>query len=171
LTRSPLNDIIVQYRTECPTIVREARDRPDVELFAEVGRIEQLFRNRVERALPAGLSASQFAVLNHFVRTGAPQGPAGLAAAFHLTKGAMTNTLQRLEGQGLVTVGADAADGRRKVVTVTPAGRQAHGAAVVALKPQMDALRAAFPAEVIDAALPFLRELRAWLDGGAATRS
>lgn len=144
-------------------MAREARDRPDVELFAEVGRIEQLFRNRLERALPLGLTASQFAVLNHFARSGAPTGPADLAAVFHLTKGAMTNTVQRLAARGFVVVTGDVSDGRRKVVKLTEAGGRAHAAAVVAIRPQMDALRDAFPADEIDGVLPFLRALRAWL--------
>src|SRR5258706_15521876 len=144
-------------------MAREARDRPDVELFAEVGRIEQLFRNRLERALPLGLTASQFAVLNHFARSGAPAGPADLAAVFHLTKGAMTNTVQRLAAHGFVVVTGDAGDGRRKVVKLTDAGARAHASAVAAIRPPMDALRDAFPTEEIDGALPFLRALRAWL--------
>ena len=112
----------------------EAKDRPDVELFAEVGRIDQLFRKHLERALPRGLTAAQFAVLNHFVLRGAPQGPAALAATFHLTKGAMTNTLQRLQAQGLVSVQADGGDGRRKVVALTEAGLEAHAACISAFR-------------------------------------
>ena len=142
----------------------EAQDRPDVALFAEIGRIEQLFRNRLERALPHDLTASQFALLNHFVRLGRPQGPAELAAAFHLTKGAMTNTLQRLHRQGFLRIDEDRTDGRRKVVTLTQAGQAAHREAVAAIRPHMEALRAAFPAPAIAAALPFLGSLRDWLE-------
>lgn len=145
-------------------MAQTARDRPDVALFAEVGRIEQLFRNRVERALPYGLTASQFAVLNHLVLRGTAQGPAELAAAFHLTKGAITNTLQRLDQAGFILVAADKGDGRRKRVTLTPAGRAAHRDGVAALRPQMEAMRAAFPAERLEAVLSLLAELRDWLE-------
>jgi DNA-binding MarR family transcriptional regulator len=143
---------------------RDPKQRPDVELFAEIGMIEQLARNRMERALPEGLSAAAFGVLDHFVRLGATDSPAHLAQVFHLTKGAMTNTLQRLEAQGLVSLADDPADGRRKVVTLTAAGRAAHLAALAALRPRMDTLRAAFDAAEFAAALPFLRRLRGWLE-------
>ena len=101
---------------------RPLKDRPDVRFFTEVALIDQLSRQRVERALPDGLSAASFSVLNRFARLGGTQSPAELAAAFQVTKGAMTNTLQRLEEQGLVKVEADPADGRRKQVTLTEAG-------------------------------------------------
>ena len=145
-------------------MLRIARQRPDVEVFAEIGAIEQLARNRVERALPEGLSSAGFAVLNHFARIGRPANPAALAAAFQLTKGAMTNTLQRLEGQGLVAIADDPTDGRRKLVSLTPAGARVQAAGMAATRPQLDALRRAFDGEEFAAALPFLSRLRAWLD-------
>ena len=149
-------------------MLRTARQRPDVEVFAAIGAIEQLTRNRVERALPDGLSQAGFAVLSHFARTGAPSNPAALAAAFQLTKGAMTNTLQRLETQGLVSIADDPGDGRRKIVTLTLAGAAAQAAGLAATRPQLDALRGAFDADEFAAALPFLSRLRGWLDAQRA---
>jgi DNA-binding MarR family transcriptional regulator len=143
---------------------RPAQPRPDVELFTEIGIIEQLSRTRIERALPPGLSSAQFGVLNHFARRGGPQGPAELAAAFQVTKGAMTNILKKLEQQRLVDIADDPEDGRRKIVTLTAAGSEAHRRALTALRPQLDALRGAFEADEFEAALPFLRALRTWLD-------
>lgn len=143
---------------------RPLKDRPDVRFFTEVGLIEQLARQRVERALPEGLSAAGFGVLNLFAGRGGILSPAELAAAFQVTKGAMTNTLQRLEDQGLVKVMVDPADGRRKQVTLTDVGARRHQECLVALKPAMDRLRAAFPESEFEAVLPFLGALRAWLD-------
>ncbi len=139
-------------------------DPPIFAFFNEVGIIEQLARNAFERALPDGLRVSHFAVLNHFVRLGGERSPARLARAFQVTKGAMTNTLQKLEARDLVEIRPDPADGRGKLVRITPAGRRAREAAVAALAPELAALGERFDADDFAAALPFLREVRAFLD-------
>ncbi|MDQ0466696.1 DNA-binding MarR family transcriptional regulator [Caulobacter ginsengisoli] len=140
------------------------RTRPDVELFTEIGIIQQLSNAALERALPDGLSAAGFGVLTHFVRRGGEESPARLAGAFQVTKGAMTNTLQRLEAAGFVAIRGDAADGRRKLVSLTPAGRAAYEDGLVRLRPRMEGLRTAFSDADFETALPFLRALRIWLD-------
>ena len=61
-------------------------------LFNEIGIGNQLSSTRFERALPKGLTTSQFSVLNNFVRLGGTRSPKQLANAFQVTKGAMTNT-------------------------------------------------------------------------------
>jgi len=142
----------------------QTKDRPDVQVFTEIGVIDQLATARLERALPAGLSAAGFGVLSHFVRRGGRESPAQLAKTFQVTKGAMTNTLQRLEAQGLVAVVGDEADGRKKWVSITSAGVGAYEAGLVALRPGLEALREAFTDAEFEQALPFLRVLRAWLD-------
>jgi DNA-binding MarR family transcriptional regulator len=142
----------------------QAKDRPDVQVFTEIGIIDQLVTTRLERSLPAGLSAAQFGVLTHFSRRGGAETPVQLARAFQVTKGAMTNTLQRLEAQGFVDIVPDQADGRRKLVSLTAEGAAAYEQAVELLRPYFSDLRDAFTPEEFDAALPFLRALRIWLD-------
>ena len=142
----------------------QARERADVEFFAEIAIIERLAAARLERALPAGLSSAQFGVLNHFARHGGASSPLALARVFQVTKGAMTNTLQRLEAQGFVEITDDADDGRRKRVEITAAGLAAQQAGLMAVRPRIEAIRAAFGAEDFNAALPFLKSLRAWLE-------
>lgn len=141
-----------------------ARDRTDVQVLTEIGIISQLTNAMLERDLPAGMSAAQFGVLSHFMRRGGEDSPARLAAAFQVTKGAMTNTLQRLEAQGFVTVVGDPEDGRRKKVSMTPAGAAAYQAAVMTVGPRMEQMREAFTDAEFAAALPFLRALRMYLD-------
>ncbi|MCE3289998.1 MAG: MarR family transcriptional regulator, partial [Caulobacter sp.] len=85
------------------------KDRPDVSVLTEIGIISQLSNAALERSLPEGMSAAQFGVLTHFMRRGGEKSPAQLAKAFQVTKGAMTNTLQRLEAQGFVRVVGDEA--------------------------------------------------------------
>ena len=142
----------------------KAKDRPDFLVFNEIAIIAQLAQNRLERSLPPGLSAAQFGLLNHFARRGGEESPAQLASAFQVTKGAMTNTLQRLEAQGFIRVVPHGEDGRRKLVSITPEGVAAHGQAILALRPYFASLRAAFSDQDFEAALPFLRSMRAWLD-------
>jgi len=141
-----------------------AKDRPDVQVFTEIGIIDQLVTARLERSLPEGMSAAQFGVLTHFCRRGGSQTPVELARAFQVTKGAMTNTVQRLEAQGFVDVVPDQTDGRRKLVTMTAKGAAAYEQAIAALRPYYAGLREAFTPEEFEAALPFLRALRVWLD-------
>ena len=139
------------------------RERPDVELLAEVGAVAQLAAARLERALPSGMSAASFETLNALAAQAGPSAPLGLARSLGVSKAAMTNTLQRLEAAGWAAVAADPHDGRRKQVTLTPDGVAARRAALVAVRPQLEALRAGFEAWEFEAALPFLRRLSAWL--------
>ena len=64
-----------------------------IALFSEIVMVETLARNRLTRALPRGMELSHFMVLNHFARLGGEKTPAQLARVFHVTKGAMTNTV------------------------------------------------------------------------------
>jgi DNA-binding MarR family transcriptional regulator len=133
-------------------------------LFTEIGVIEQLARNRLERGLPDGLKVSQFVVLNHLVRLGGEWSPARLASAFQVTKGAMTNTLQRLEMRGLVRVVADPRDGRAKLVTITDAGRDMRADCVASVGPFLSDLSRALLDKDLAKVLPVLEKVRKYLD-------
>ncbi|MEO0829573.1 MAG: helix-turn-helix domain-containing protein [Pseudomonadota bacterium] len=131
-----------------------------VALFSELFMADQLARNRLTRALPKGMELSHFSVLNHLANLGDERTPAQLAQTFHLTRGAMTNTLAKLELAGYVHVRPDWDDARRKMVAISPAGRQARDAAVSVIVPIIeDAVKAA-GTERVRAILPTLRELR-----------
>ncbi len=143
---------------------RRGDDPPVFRFFNEIGIIEQLARNSFERVLPHGLKVSRFAVLNHFVRLGGEKSPAELARAFQVTKGAMTNTLQRLQAAGLVAVRPNPEDGRSKLVSITDAGRRARDESVAAVGPLLAELEGEFSEAEFAAALPFLERLRATLD-------
>ncbi|MFN3835991.1 MAG: MarR family winged helix-turn-helix transcriptional regulator, partial [Glycocaulis sp.] len=71
-------------------------------LLNEIGIIAQLSANRLERVLPHDLTVAQFSLLHHCVRLGDGWTPARLAAAFQVTRGTMTNTLQKLEAKGFI---------------------------------------------------------------------
>jgi len=137
---------------------------PTFTVFTEIGIISQLSQNALERALPDGLRMAHFGVLTHFVRRGQCQSPTELAKAFQVTKGAMTNTLNRLSARDLVQISADPKDGRGKRVFITDAGRAMHGRALNAITPVMHEALSAFDKTEFKAALPFLTRLRETLD-------
>ncbi|UWQ22973.1 MarR family winged helix-turn-helix transcriptional regulator [Jannaschia sp. W003] len=121
---------------------------------------DQLARARLSKALPRGMELSHFVILNYLVQHREEHSPAELARVFHLSRGALTNTLSRLERAGHVHVRPDWDDARRKRVAISPAGAAARDAALAAIRPIMeDAARAIGP-ERVRAAIPVLRELR-----------
>lgn len=134
-----------------------------VALFGELFSADQMARNRVSRVLPKGMELSHFAVLNHLARVADERTPAQLAQSFHVTRGAMTNTLSRLEWAGHIHIRPDWDDARRKLVSISPSGRAARDAAVAAVTPMIGEVVAALGADRVRAVLPVLRELRARL--------
>ncbi len=143
-------------------------DRTDdiaVALFGELFMADQLARNRISKVLPKGMELSQFSVLNHLARLNEERSPAQLAKAFHVTRGAMTNTLSRLEWAGHIHIRPDWDDARRKFVAISPAGRAARDAAVQAVTPLIAEVVDALGADRVRSVLPVLRELRVRLEG------
>lgn len=137
-----------------------------VTLFSEILMADQLARNRISRALPRGMEISHFSVLNHLARMNEERSPAQLAATFHVTRGAMTNTLARLEWAGHVHIRPDWDDARRKMVSISPSGRAARDAAIQAVAPILAEAVADIGEDRLRAALPVLRQLRQKLEGG-----
>ncbi|PCJ09798.1 MAG: MarR family transcriptional regulator [Rhodobacteraceae bacterium] len=135
-----------------------------VSLFSEILMAEQLARSRLSKVLPKGMELSHFSVLNHLGRAGVERSPAQLAKAFHVTRGAMTNTLSKLEVAGYVHIRPDWDDARRKMVAISPAGRQARDAALAGIAPMISEVVKELGSDRVRAALPILRELRAKLE-------
>ncbi|GAA3858266.1 MarR family winged helix-turn-helix transcriptional regulator [Celeribacter arenosi] len=131
-----------------------------VALFSEVFMADQLARNRLSRALPKGMEISHFSVLNLLARANDERSPAQLARAFHVTRGAMTNTLNKLEWAGYVHIRPDWDDARRKFVSISPAGRTARDAALAAITPILNEILDTIGADRVRAAIPVLREMR-----------
>lgn len=135
-----------------------------VALFGELFMADQLARNRISKVLPKGMELSHFGVLNHLARVGDERSPAQLARAFHVTRGAMTNTLTRLEWAGHVHIRPDWDDARRKFVAISPSGRAARDAAVQAVAPLIAEVVQALGADRVRALIPVLREMRTRLE-------
>ncbi len=138
----------------------EPNDTLAVSLFSEVFMVDQLARARLGKALPKGMEISHFSVLNHLAHVQEERSPAQLARTFNVTRGAMTNTLSKLEIAGHVHIRPDWDDARRKFVAISPAGRQARDAAIAAIAPVIRDVVDAVGVEKVRAALPVLREMR-----------
>ncbi len=135
-----------------------------VTLFSEILTNEQLIRNRLSRVLPKGMEVSHFSVLNHLAGASEERSPAQLAKSFHVTRGAMTNTLNKLEWAGYVHIRPDWDDARRKRVAISPAGRAARDVAIAAITPMISELVAELGDDKVRTTLPVMRELRAKLE-------
>lgn len=135
-----------------------------VALFSEIFMADQLARNRLTKALPKGMEISHFSVLNHLARSGEERSPAQLARAFHVTRGAMTNTLNKLEWAGHIHIRPDWDDARRKFVSISPAGKAARDAALAAITPILNQVVEAIGQDKVKNALPVLREMRIRLE-------
>ena len=135
-----------------------------IALFSEILTAEQLVRNKLSRVMPKGMEISHFSVLNHLARLNDERSPAQLAKSFHVTRGAMTNTLGKLEWAGYVHIRPDWDDARRKMVAISPAGRRARDAALAAIAPMISDLAADLGGDRVRAVLPILRELRLKLE-------
>ena len=133
-------------------------------LFSELLTADQLLRNKLGRVLPKGMEISHFSVLNYLASTSSERTPAQLAKSFHLTRGAMTNTLGKLERAGYIHIRPDWDDARRKQVAISPAGRSARDGALAGIGPVIEKLVKDLGGDKLRLALPILRDLRLKLE-------
>ena len=136
-----------------------------VTLVSEILTVDQLLRNRLSRVLPKGMEISHFSVLNALAWISDERSPAQLADQFHVTRGAMTNTLSKLEWAGYIHIRPDWDVAWRKMVAISPAGRRARDQALSAITPLIQEMVGSLGGEKVRAAVPILREMRAKLEG------
>ena len=135
-----------------------------VPLFGEILALDQLVRNRLAKVLPKGMELSHFSVLNQLSHTKIERTPAQIAKSFRVTRGAMTNTLNKLELSGFIHVRPDWEDARRKMVSISLAGMVARNNALAAVTPIIEDLARDMGEERLKAIVPILRELRQKLE-------
>ena len=131
-----------------------------VSLFGEILALDQLVRNRLAKVLPKGMELSHFSVLNQLSHTKTERTPAQIAKSFRVTRGAITNTLNKLELSGYIHVRPDWDDARRKMVSISPAGVVARNNALAAVTPIINELISEMGEERLKAIVPILRDLR-----------
>lgn len=135
-----------------------------ISIFSEIIAIDQRVRTRIGKALPKGLELSHFSVLNHLYATTGECTPAQLASALNVSRGAITNTLSKLETNGLIHIRGDWDDARKKYVSLTQTGKFAREMAVNSVAPIFkEATETIDPIE-LKALLSALRGLRLLLD-------
>tara|TARA_B100001093_G_scaffold480746_1_gene510906 strand:- start:1458 stop:1895 length:438 start_codon:yes stop_codon:yes gene_type:complete len=135
-----------------------------ISLFSEILTVDQLFRNRMAKILPKGMELSHFAVLNQLANINVERTPAQLAKSFHVTRGAMTNTLAKLELAGYIHIRPDWEDARRKLVALSSAGQEARNEALASVSPVISALIEDLSTQKVKTILPALRDLRQQLE-------
>ena len=131
-----------------------------VSLFGEILALDQLVRARLAKVLPKGMELSHFSVLNQLSHTKTERTPAQIAKSFRVTRGAITNALNKLELSGYIHVRPDWDDARRKMVCISPAGIVARNNALTAVTPIINELVSEMGEERLKAIVPILRELR-----------
>ena len=135
-----------------------------ISLFSEILTVDQLLRNRMAKILPKGMELSHFAVLNQLANINLERTPAQLAKSFHVTRGAMTNTLAKLEMAGYIHIRPDWEDARRKLVALSPSGQKARNSALASVSPVISALIEGLSTQRVKTVLPALRDLRQQLE-------
>jgi DNA-binding MarR family transcriptional regulator len=106
------------------------RERPDLDVSPQgvIGRLHRLAGHLTDELVTVyarhGLGEGEFDVLATLRRTGEPYelAPGELAGQTLVTTGAISKRLDRLESDGLITRHPSAADGRGRLVRLTPAG-------------------------------------------------
>ena len=131
-----------------------------VSLFGEILALDQLVRARLAKVLPKGMELSHFSVLNQLSHTKTERTPAQIAKSFRVTRGAITNTLNKLELSGYIHIRPDWDDARRKMVSISPAGIVARNNALAAVTPIINELIIEMGEERLKAIVPILRDLR-----------
>jgi DNA-binding MarR family transcriptional regulator len=125
-----------------------------------VMRVQQLMLQRVDEVLrPFGLTFARYEVLMllGFSRTGAlPPGKAGERLQVH--PASITNALNRLEDDGLVTRVANPRDGRSVLAEITDDGRRVASAASAAVNALFEEIP--LDDDDLDALFAILRRLR-----------
>jgi DNA-binding MarR family transcriptional regulator len=140
------------------------KDPIAIALFSEMLASEQLMRGRLSRALPKGMELSHFVLLNYLSNQTRERSPAQLAKTFNLTKGALTNTLGKLENYGYIHVRPDWDDARKKLVSISNAGDRARDEAVLSITPVFEDVMAGLNKDRLREGLRFLREFRTALE-------
>ncbi|MEM1272445.1 MAG: MarR family transcriptional regulator [Pseudomonadota bacterium] len=143
-------------------------NKPDdplpIAFFSEMLAADQMLRSRIARALPKGMELSHLSVLNHLSRARDERTPAQLARMFYVTRGAMTNTLARLERAGHIHIRPDWNDARQKFVAISPAGRAARDAAISAVAPVLADAVAEIGSDRVRGAVQVMRDMRQRLE-------
>ena len=137
-----------------------------VKVSTLLGITTQLYSTRMNQILgEQGLSLSQFSLLNHLLRNqGKQEGVSDLAQALEVNQPAVTKIVQKLAKLELVAVQKDAADSRKKWVSITSQGQMKVQASMQSLGPDVAGWFEEWSADEMDQFIGHLAKLSGWLD-------
>lgn len=119
--RDYVDEILAQWQRECPEV-----DVSPIGVIGRLSRLSRILENNIESLYAIhGVQGGRFSVLAALRRSGPPYrlSPTDLANSLLVTSGAMTNRLERLSRQGLITRVRDPHDRRFVMVVLTERGR------------------------------------------------
>ena len=123
--------LVAQWAAERPDL--DASELSVMATFGRLGRLLTFAGRAIDEVFEQhGLRTGEFDVLATLRRSGEPFAlpPSHLARTLMLSAAGMTNRVDRLESDGLVSRRADPDDRRSSFVVLTPAGRQVVDAAL-----------------------------------------
>jgi DNA-binding MarR family transcriptional regulator len=149
-------------------IAQWQRQRPEVDVapmgvIGRISRLSRLLERQIEELFIAhGLQGGRFDVLAALVRAGEPHRltPTQLYNSLLVSSGAITNRIDRLVDEGLVTRGSHARDRRSLPVQLTAAGRDRLDQALIAHVKNEEELLSSLDSEERDLLSQILRR---WL--------
>lgn len=125
-----VDQLIGQWRRQRPSI-----DISPMGVIGRISRLSRLLERQIEDLFAAhGLQGGRFDVLAALVRAGEPHRltPTQLYNSLLVSSGAITNRIDRLVDEGLVTRGSHASDRRSMPVQLTEPGRARLDEALIA---------------------------------------
>lgn len=131
-----------------------------------IGIIDQLTTTEGNRLLkPLGLPLPQLVMLNHFShRPEEAKTVTGVARALQQPQPGVTKNVQNLVAKGWLRERTNGADGRSKLLVLTPAGLAKHHAAVAALTPWIARAFADWSEKDQRTLFALLDRLKLWFD-------
>ncbi|MDP2377245.1 MarR family winged helix-turn-helix transcriptional regulator [Reyranella sp.] len=131
-----------------------------------IGIIDQLTTTEGNRLLkPLGLPLPQLVMLNHFShRPDEAKTVTSIARALQQPQPGVTKNVQNLVAKGWLRERTNGADGRSKLLVLTPAGLAKHRAAVAALSPWVARAFADWSEKDQRTLFALLDRLKLWFD-------
>ncbi|MBD2526897.1 MarR family winged helix-turn-helix transcriptional regulator [Nostoc sp. FACHB-133] len=165
MNKDRIDIILEEWQQELPQL-----DTSAVSIIGRVLRIARLLEKHRESILVEyGLNVWSFDVLATLRRQGQPfrLKPTELYSLLMLSSGAMTNRIDRLEQDGIVTRVRDAEDRRSVMVQLTPKGIQLADTVMPILFEKEKHLLSQFTADELQLSIPMLRKLLMLLEQDA----
>jgi len=141
------------------------------QLATLLGIVSQLYTTRMNTLLRQyGFTLSQFALLNHLARNPKNEHSISeLTDAMEINQPGVTKLVKKLSEEGFVAVASDREDSRKKLVSITPVGREKILAVSLELAPDVTNWFAAWDTEDLSGFTQHLAKLAEWLDTNRIT--